>query len=382
MTTTTQNPSCIYCRSKRVIKHGKTANGNSRYRCRVCGKTWVLEKAESVRPDMSDIVEAYLSGRTYRDLVSIYRSSPLRINQKIREFLNGCPRWEDYIDACVEKHEPRLIYLAGREFSCACKGAKSNKMYLAVAVDGLSSVVLGYEIGSKESMQVWLRLLDRLNCRGVVCPTFLSNGSKFIEDAVETVFPFASKRITYHRSYRDNELLCCLARLPLNNKLIRDAVNAYDSLKNNNLNDYLRSIKEKRLKDVLAKSPEHFIRRLNERMELRPRTRIDGLLRAFQARFEKFHMLKDDPDPIVNGWISRWMLNRLDAGFSRLAYYVQIPSSTSFKSFSCGNMPNGLNLSEDSPLLKSFVVEIAARGLQLPVFYFRCEMKLDKCSLI
>ena len=40
-----------------------------------------------------------------------------------------------------------------------------------------------------------------------------------------------------------------------------------------------------------------------------------------------------------------------------------------------------MHLDDDSPLLKTFVIEIAARGLQLPVISAKCEMKLDKCSL-
>jgi len=47
------------------------------------------------RPDIADIVEAYLTGPTYRDLVNVYHSSPLRINQKIRDFLEGCPNWRN-----------------------------------------------------------------------------------------------------------------------------------------------------------------------------------------------------------------------------------------------------------------------------------------------
>lgn len=375
------NPACVFCKSQKVIKHGKTSTGNRRYRCRVCGKTWVQEKMETVRPDLPDIVELYLKGRTYRDLVSIYHSSPLRINQKIREFLEGCPDWEDYLDSCIDKHEPRLIYLVGKEFSCACKGAKSNKMYLALAVDALSTVVIGYEIDVKESKTVWLHLLDRLNCRGVLCPTFMAIGSKFIEEAVETVFPYSNLRIFFHKAHRDKEIMCCLSRFPMNNKLINDALKAYDSLKNKNLSRYLKTINERRIKDVLLASHEQFIKRLSDRMENRVKTRIDGLTANFQARFEKFHMLKGDPKPLINGWIAQMMLTRMNVGFSRLSLYLQIPSSTSFKGFSCGNKPQMLFLQEDSPLLKTFVIEIVARGLQIPVYYSRCEMKLDKCSL-
>ncbi len=375
------NPSCLYCKSKKVIKHGKTTTGNRRYRCRNCGKTWVMEKVETVRPDLADIVEAYLNGRTCRDLVSIYRSSPLRINQKIREFLDGCPNWEDYLDTFMTKHEPRLIYLVGKTFSCSCKGSKENTMFLALAVDALSTTVLGFEIGMKDSKGLWLSLLDRLNCRGVICPTFMANATKNIEDALQTVFPYSSLRIFYHRAYRDKELNCCLSRFPINIKLINDALKAYDSMKNKNLNKYLRNTNDQRLKDILQSSPEQFTKRLKERLDMGPRIRIDGLMANFRARFEKFHMLKDDPYPLINGWIAKTMTTRLDNGFSRLSIYAQIPSSTSFKMFSCGQMPINLRLNEDSPLLKSFVIEISTRGLQIPVFYSKCEMKLDKCSL-
>ncbi len=378
---TAKNPNCIYCKSSKVIKHGKTTTGNRRYRCRNCGKTWVLEKTETIRPDLADIVEAYLNGRTCRDLVSVYHSSPLRINQKIREFLEGIPNWEEYLDSCVPKHDPRVIYLIGKTFSCSCKGSKNNSMYLALAVDALSTMVLGFEIGPKESMNLWLTLLDRMNCRGVVAPTFMGNGSRHIEEAMQIVYPYSSLRIYYHRAYRDKELSCCLSRLPMNSKLINDALRAYDASKNKNLSKYLKTTNDKRLRDILFSNPEHFIKRLTERLNNKPRIRIEGLTSAFQSRFEKFHMLKDNPFPVINGWISLWMLQRLDIGFSRLSLYSQIPSAISFKKFACGSKPHELALDEDSPLLRTFGIEIAARGLQLPIFYAKCEMKLDKCSL-
>ena len=374
-------PSCIYCKSNKVIKHGKTSTGNPRFRCRSCGKTWVLEKNEPVRPDIADITEAYLNGRTCRDLVSIYHSSPLRINQKIREFLEGIPHWEEYLDTCVSRHEPRLVYLIGRRFSCACAGAKNNTMFLAMAVDALSSVVLGFEIGRTDSRGVWMSLLDRMNCRGFVCPSFMSNGSKSIEDAVQTVFPYSTVRINYHRAYRDKEISCCLFRLPINNKLINDAIKVYNSLDNKSLSRYLKIQREKRMQDILYESQEEFIKRVRERIENKAKIRIEGLSNSFQARFEKFHMLKDNPYPVVNGWIARQMLTRLNVGFSRLSIYSQVPWGVSFKGYSCGNKPTLLDLKEDSPLLKTFVIEIAARGLQLPILFHKCEMKIDKCSL-
>lgn len=378
---TEKNPPCIYCKSTRVIKHGKTITGNRRFRCLNCGKTWVLEKNEPVRPDLADITEAYLNGRTYRDLVSIYHSSPLRINQKIREFLEGCPHWEDYLDATVHHHEPRLINLIGRSFSCSTSGSSNNTMFLAMAVDGLSTVVLGYEIAKSENKNVWLYLLDRLNCRGVICPSFMSNGSRNIEEAVKTIYPYANVRINYHRAYRDKEITCCIYRLPINNKLLNDAIKIYNSLENKSLNRYLKEHSSKNFNEILFSSQEEFIRRVKERLENKQKIRVEGLSSTFQSRFEKFHMLKDDPEPIINGWIAKTMLQRLNTGFSRLSLYMQVPAITTFKSFSCGNIPKPLDLSGDSPVLKSFIIEIASRGLQLPIIFNKCEMKLDKCSL-
>jgi hypothetical protein len=118
------------------------------------------------------------------------------------------------------------------------------------------------------------------------------------------------------------------------------------------------------------------------RIDKKEKIRVEGLKVSFQARFEKFHMIKGSPYPLINAWIAKQMLSRLDIGFSRLSLYTQIPSSGSFKNYACGSKPKPLDLREDSPLLRTFVIEISARGLQIPVFYYKCEMKLDKCSLI
>ncbi|MGA2297546.1 MAG: hypothetical protein ABSG15_08375 [FCB group bacterium] len=372
---------CIYCKSSKVIKHGHTTIGNKRYRCRKCGKTWVMEKNEVERPNLSEVVEAYLSGKTYRELVNVYHSSPLRINQKIRSFLEGCPHWEDYIDACVQTHEPRMLYLIGLNFSCYRDNGRNNSMYLALAVDTLSTVILGFELDTKESSSVWLKLLDRLNRRNLICPTFISNGSTYIEEAVQTVFPVSNIKISYYRSFHDKELMCCMSKLPFNNKLINEAIRSYDNLRNDNLNKYLLSTNETKLKDVLKSSMELFVFRLKERLDNIPRLRVEGIEKAFKARFEKFHMLKGDPLPIINGWIARWMLINTEIGFSRLSIYKMVPCTTSFKDFSCGNLPVLLHLNLDDPELKTFIIEIAARSLQIPIAHFKCEMDFERCTL-
>lgn len=376
-----ENLHCIYCKSSKVIRHGRTSTGNRRYRCRNCGKTWVMEKIGTIRPDIISLTEAYLNGRTIRDLVDVYRSSPLRINKKVREFLEGCPNWEDYLDLCVPKHNAKLAYLIGKTFSAASSANPKHTMYLAMIVDALSNVILGFELSEKDDYNTWFRLLSRAKRRGIEILNFMSNGSIHIEEAVSAVYPNSSVKLFYHRFYRDKEVNCCLTRLPINAKLINDAIYAYEVCNNHNLSRYLKITNDRFFHEVLKSSPDYFCGRLRTRLDNKPRIRIEGLISAFQTRFEKFHMLKSDPFPLVNGWIAKWLLQPLDIGFSRLAIYMQLPVLTNFRQFSCGQIPTLTIFSLDSPQLKTFIVEIAARALQIPIFYNRCEMKLDRCSL-
>jgi hypothetical protein len=96
-------------------------------------------------------------------------------------------------------------------------------------------------------------------------------------------------------------------------------------------------------------------------------TRFEGLLSAFHKRFEKFHMLKYDPFPIINGWIAWWMLAPLPIGFSRLSLYLQHPHETHFTNFNCGTLPKSLDLPLDSEEMRTFVIELAVRSLHIPI---------------
>lgn len=379
---TLEHINCIYCRSHKVIRHGKTSTGNPRYRCRQCGRTWVQEKAEIIRPDPVTLVDAYLSGRTFRDLVEIYHSSPLRINKKVREFLEDCPHWEEYLDLCLSKHHTKMIFLIGRTFAAAVKQKNEHRMFIAMAVDALSTAILGFEVSESDNYQTWYNLLSRMQARGINCSTFMTNGSVHIEEALANVYPNSKVRLFFHRNYRDREIFCCLSRVQINQKLINDAIHTYDICNNQNLAKFLKIMSNDYFQDILRNSSEIFCRRLQERLKEKDTNRIEGLLNAFESRFEKFHMLKSDPFPLVNGWIARWMTQNLDIGFSRLSIYMQVPATTSLQLFSCGQVPPLQFLPSDSTKLKIFIIEIAARSLQLPIFYNRCEMRLDKCSLL
>lgn len=359
--------SCPFCNSTRVIKHGKTSTNNPRYRCQYCEKTWVESKLNKQTPDFGTLTEAYLSGYSYRDLRSIYHSSPTRINQKIREYLLGCSHWEDYLDTCTSKHEARLIHLVGKKFKCNCRDNKENLMFLAMAIDALSTVVLGFEIGKRESTDIWTTLLDRLNCRGFVCPTFMSYGSKVIDEALKIVFPYSLSYNNFTRACYDKKLKNDIYYSTDTSKLIMEAINTYETNRLTRLDNYLVIFKDKKMKHLVLDSKELFINRLKERIAMKSKTRFEGLLAAFQKRFEKFHMIKYDPLPIINGWIAWWMLYPLPIGFSRLSLYLQHPHETHFKNFNCGTLPAPLNLSIDSPEMKTFVIELAVRSLHIPI---------------
>lgn len=374
--------SCIYCNDNKVVKHGKTPKGQTRYRCRNCGKTWVSDKKPVDRPKMSEIVAQYLDGVTYRELVEVYHSSPQRINQKIREFLEGCPSWEDYLDTYIDTHKNELIYLVCIPFSCLISESHDNRMCAAFAIDAVSTVVLGYEISSYNNYEVWYKLLKRLKKREVQTNAFMTNGMKLVEDAVKEVYPNAELKINYHRKYRDRELSCCLKKERLNDKLVTDAAKVFNMLDNKNLRKYLRIHEDKSLTDFLEANQIEFLNRLRYRLDNKSSFRIEGMLEKFTHRFEKFHMLKDDPEPLINGLIARKMLKDTDMGFSRLSLYSQKPSTTSFSDFACGILPQMFNFEPESNILKIFLIEIAARSLELPVIISRCDLKSERCCLL
>lgn len=372
---------CPFCNSEKVIKHGKTSTGNPRYRCQQCKHTWVDKGITYIKPRISDLTEKYLEGATFRELAPLYHTSPLRINQKIRSFLLGCPNWEDYLDACTDIHKTSMIYLVGKSFSASKKLTGSNTMYLAMAVDALSTVVLGFQTAESDGIQVWSKLLARLHERKISTNNFMTNGSKYSEMAVNEFYPNSNIRIYYNKAYRDKELTCCINRLPVNYKLVNDAVKACDNLKSNNLNKYLKRIHSTPITEIIKNNPELFIKRLKERLDNRPKVRVEGLINGFRERFEKFHMIKTEPEPLINGWISKWMLQELDFGFNRLSVYLNLPCKAAFADFSCGNIPTVQVLQKDSKQLKTFAIEIAARNLQLPIFFFNCELNSEHCEV-
>jgi hypothetical protein len=296
------------------------------------------------------------------------QSSPIRINHRIREYLLGCANWEDYLDVCTPKHESRLIHLVGKKFKCTYGNNKEHTMFVGMAIDALSTVVLGYEIGEKETRDLWLSLLDRLNCRGILCPTFMSYGTRIINEAVQVVFPYSSTVNNFTRAYYDKRLKNKVFHSVNNRDLLVEAINAYEANQNHNLENYLVIFKDKRMKNLVLSSEDKFFERLIDRINSRKCiTRFEGLLEAFQKRFQKFHMIKYDPLPIINGWIGFWMLNPLPFGFSRLSLYLQQPCKTRFDHLNCGTIPIQCNLDLNSPEMRSFLIELAVRSLHVPV---------------
>ncbi len=372
---------CPYCNSTKSIKHGKTSTGSPRYRCQSCSRTWIDKINYYNKPDIVTISEQYLAGATTRELAPIYHSSPLRVNQKIRSFLQGCPNWEDYLDTCTSRHRTSLIYLVGKEFSASKKITGSNSMYLALAIDALSSVVLGYQIAEKDSIKIWSKLLARMLERKIPCNNFMANGSRHSEVAINEFYPNSNIRVFYNKAYRDKELTCCVNRLPVNYKLINDAIKACDNLKSDNFAKYLKRINAPTINEFIRKNPELFIKRLKERLDNRPKIRVEGLINGFRERFEKFHMIKNEPEPLINGWLSKWMLEELDFGFNRLSLYLNLPCKVDFKDFTCGNIPSIQILNKESKKLNSFAIELATRNLQLPIYYFSCELNSELCEI-
>jgi hypothetical protein len=362
-----------------VVKHGKTPIGKTRYRCRDCGKSWTIDYQSEQKPDISSITVEYLRGASYRDLVEKYKSSAQRINQKIRDFLLGCPRWEEYLDTLTDSHNCEMIYLCGIKFACSAPGSKNHSMFVAFAIDGLSSLILAFETGTSENSDVWEKLAANLSRRKVKCRTFLSNGNPGIKEAVKKEYPNATNKIFYNRIYREDEIICCLLRLSGRPKLVYDAVRIFSGQLNTKLFDNFRVNSEKKLSLFLLEHKEEFHKRVAERVNHRVENRAESFLSVLEQRFEKFHMLKDDPEPIINGWIASAMTEITASGFSRLSFYCQTPVNTEFRKFACADMPKKIDISKNAGVMQKFIIELSARALELPVLINDCEIKPEFC---
>jgi transposase-like protein len=376
------NSNCQTCGSSKVIKHGFSSNNSQRYICKNCGKTFVNYEGMSPKYDIWKLSDSYLEGNSYRELMDIYGSTPQRINQKIRNFLSECPRWENYLDSFMTNQSPKLVFLVGKKFSCSYEDSPENTMFIAYAIDALSYLVLGYEIASFETNACWQNLLKKMNSRNINCSHFISNGSEYIENAVSEYYANASKKISYHKTFRDKELSCCLTRSNVTGKLIYDAVKIYSGIENKNLYSFFSLNDERDLIEILNCNTEIFLNVVKSRLENRQTSKIDAFLSNFQERFEKFHLIKENPEPIINGWIARTMLVKNQNGFSNLSLYMQIPNDATIADFSIGKPPKPMKFRTVSPRSIQFIIEIIARVLELPIITNECELKFQSCVLI
>ena len=371
---------CVYCQSQNAVKHGKSRAGYPRFRCRDCGKTWIFNDEKTERPEINALIEDYLDGATLRSLTSSIKTSPMRINQKIRQTLSTTMEWENFVDSVSANHQPSIVYLMGRTFACSAPGSNDNNMFIAMAVDGMSSFVLGYEVAGKDKFEVWDNLLSRLSKRSNV-NQFIGNGNLHLEKAITQNFPMAEIKINFHKLYREKEINCCLTKLPVKQKLLLDTIRYYQILQNQQLDQILRSDYNSSFQTFLSEHYEEFINYVDHRCNSKNNAKIEDLIDDFRARFERFHSIKDDPRPIVNGWIASKMLNSMNTGFSRLSLYLQRPVEYSFKDFLEQKKPKSIKFRRESMDLRRFVIEVGTRVLQLPLTSKRCELKIENCEI-
>lgn len=363
-----KNGDCPFCKSKHVRRHGTTPKGSVRFRCLSCKKTWTLRDSNKESPDSDILTSIYLQGLSYRQIRAIYQMSPMRLNQRIRDFLTGCPSWEDYLDSCVKDHNYKVITLYGAPLQTSHKGRDGKNLHIALAVDAMATVVIGYECASEESVPMWRKLLTRLVDRKVKNPRFLYDASNsFIEKAIKEIYPDSptkdfSFRFVYDQKLQERVGSPSGAEDMMDNTII-NILSPFDFFSDG----YLSIFKDPRMKKVILGEREQVLHRLLTRLRRIGTTRLEGLISALQDRFKAFRFLKEDPRPIINGWIAWYMVQTLEIGYSRLSLYMQKPVSTGFKNFSCGQIPEPMIIDNQDRLVR-FVVEIATRRLQLPLF--------------
>ena len=173
---------CFHCQSKNTLKHGKSSNNTQRYKCKDCSKTFSFKLFNSGKNELSELTETYLNGSTIREIAYNIHCSVIRLNHKIRKFLTDCPKWEDYLDSNTNSKNLKVVYLTSKKFAVKNNQTKSNYMYLLIAEDVLSSVVIGFDIVADDNEISWSNLLNRTNKRAYEISQFLFNGNLSLPD--------------------------------------------------------------------------------------------------------------------------------------------------------------------------------------------------------
>lgn len=368
-----KNSNCIFCNSLEVIKFGKTNSGNRRLKCKSCGKTWVDNKVLIDRPEKYELVEKYFDGSSIRQLVPFYHSSPQKVNKTIREFLSESPNWEDYIDSLGLNKNHNLVYLIGQNFSCNCEHDDCNNNFLALAVDAMSSFVLSYEISISNTNDVWEKLIQKMNNRNIKVEAFISKIDDVISQSISEYYPESKHFTNVVKAMRQKEITCYLNKLPIKKRLVFDAVKMYDTLDNKSLDKYLSKYQKTSFSDCLNVYQQEFIEEIEKRCQITKESPNDTLLNDFKDRFEKFHMVKCEPTPLINGWIAYNMLKKQQCDFSRFDFYKQSPSNATFKDFSVNKLPKLTSYKDID--IKKFAFETGARLVQLPVTNTLCDKR-------
>ena len=362
--------SCIYCNSEAVIKHGKTRSGDPRFRCKDCEKTWVKGIVLYKKPDISAVAESYLLGHSIRELVPFYKSSPHRINMKIREFLGETQSWETFLDKSSEVRSADVVYLQGIRFNCSYNSPENNEMFVAFAIEGLSSQIIGFEIAEDNTVDVWTKLIARLSKRKYKVKTFLTRDIKAVENSVTKYFEDSRVKLYLHKLNRDKEVAnrcCLLVNASLRDKLIDDALKFYSKLDNQTYTSYLQNRFEMDIKTCIKKDCDRFFECMMKNCGTESESRLEQLLVEFNNRFEKFHALKIDPYMIINAWVGLHMLRPMECGFTRYSLYNQLPCKCSFACFASNHNDEQCEFIPNQRELSDFANEVTIRALHLPI---------------
>jgi transposase-like protein len=88
---------CPYCQDTDIVRHGTTAEGKQRYRCRVCpghGRTFLLEYTYAGQsPDVKQqIVDMAMNASGIRDTARVLHVSPTTVIKELKQRHLRCNR--------------------------------------------------------------------------------------------------------------------------------------------------------------------------------------------------------------------------------------------------------------------------------------------------
>jgi len=159
---------CPHCQSVKIVKNGKSWYGKQTYKCRNCNRQ-AVERKLSVKIEKEELLRRLLLERlSLRAIARVLQVSLGWLVPRIQQFWQQVPQ-----ELPVGKLEQAELVLYGLEADemWSYVGAKDSPVWLWLAVERRSSLVVGFHIGERNqesALGLWLSIPAALREKALV----------------------------------------------------------------------------------------------------------------------------------------------------------------------------------------------------------------------